>query len=564
MTTVRELLISFGTELNKSDLNKTDRQVKGAGDKWGNILSTAMQVAALAGIGKIAFVLTKFASDAQETLNVLAVAFEENQQAVSSWATEYGNRVGRSRFEMEKMAGTFGALLTPAMDGNAQASAEMSTRLAELTTDLGSLFNVADDQALIALRAALVGENEPMRRLGVNMSVAAMEAFALEKGIRKSFKTMTEAEKTTLRYEFLIEKTAQAHGDAEKTAEGWANKSKAVIGRLKDLATTVGLKLLPFMTRLAQGADWVLQKMIGLTQTSEVATAALVTLGAIAAGLGIKLLVAFSPILLPLMKVAALITAITLVLDDFFVFLKGGDSLIGRFIDSIWGPGSAAEAADKLKLAWQFVKDFFVDVFVPALKQLGADIAQFAKDHEAEISSLAFGVTEAIKMIIEGWQALFELLGSDGEDVWAGFEQMIKDATEGIHEAVASLFKSFEQWFGIDMEKYTQKLLNFASAAAEFLGFDAGSALLKKAGEDPLKTAEDRRLPTFTSRSALAAENARRAAAAGGSMNVNQTINNTIQGNASADTADRISRKTAEGTQAVHRKTLAAVRQGAG
>jgi hypothetical protein len=564
MTTVRELLISFGTELNKSDLNKTDRQVKGAGDKWGNILTTAMQVAALAGIGKIAFALTKFASDAQETLNVLAVAFEENQQAVRNWATDYSNKIGRSRFEMEKMAGTFGSLLTPMMDGNSEASAEMSKRLSEITTDLASLYNVADNQALIALRAALVGENEPMRRLGVNMSVAALEAFALEKGIRKNFKSMKEAEKATLRYQFLVEKTALAHGDAAKTSENWANKSKAVMGRLKDLATTVGLKLLPFMTRLAKGADWVLQRFTKFAQISEIATAALISLAGVAAGIGIKLLVAFSPVLLPLLKVAALITAITLVLDDFFVFLKGGDSLIGRFIDSIWGPGSAAEAADKLKLAWQFVKDFFVDIFMPALKQLGADIAQFAKDHEAEISSLAFGVTEAIKMIIEGWQALFELLGSDGEDVWAGFEQMIKDATEGIHEAVAGLFKDFEQWFGIDMEKYTQKLLNFASAAAEFLGFRSGAGILGEASKDPLKTAEERRTPTFTSRSALAAENARRAAAAGGSMNVNQTINNTIQGNASADTADRISRKTAEGTQAVHRKTLAAVRQGAG
>jgi hypothetical protein len=562
MTVVRELLISFGSELNKSSLSKVDRQAKNAGKKSGKSFQESFRsaienvagAALLFGAGKGALALTRFASDAQETLNVLEVAFQENQQSVRDWASEYADRVGRSRFEMEKTAGTLGALLTPMMEGNAEASAEMATRLTELTTDLGSLYNIADNDALTALRSALVGEMEPMRRLGVNMSVAALEAFALEKGIRGSYKSMGEAERTTLRYNFLVEKTGIAHGDAEKTAEAWANKSKAVRGKIKDLATAVGLKLLPFMTKLANGAAFLLSKFDGLVKNSKFAEAALITLGAVAAGIGVKLAIALAPVLLPMLKIAAIITAVTLVVEDFLTFLDGGDSLIGRFIDSIWGPGSAGEAATKLKQAFSELGVFFKDFVLPALAELAAAFGDFFREHKSEIKDVAGVTGDAIKMMVEGWRSIFELLGSDGEDVWNGFKLMIEEAVDSIQTTVGGLFEKFAEWFGVDLEKYRKKILEFGSAAASFLGFESASENLEAASKISGNTTKKQET-VFTSRGAALASTG------SSPTNITQTTNVNVAGNATPATAGKIGKAATSGMGDLARKTVAGLRQ---
>ena len=45
------------------------------------------------------------------------------------------------------------------------------------------------------------------------MSVANLNAFALEKGMNKAFDKMSQAEQATLRYQYLLEATKDAQGD---------------------------------------------------------------------------------------------------------------------------------------------------------------------------------------------------------------------------------------------------------------------------------------------------------------------------------------------------------------
>jgi hypothetical protein len=56
--------------------------------------------------------------------------------------------------------------------------------------------------------------------------------------------TMEESSKTLVRYHFLMDKTKVAHGDAKRTAEGFANQMKALDADVKNASTTLGNKLL--------------------------------------------------------------------------------------------------------------------------------------------------------------------------------------------------------------------------------------------------------------------------------------------------------------------------------
>ncbi|MDP6424344.1 MAG: hypothetical protein QGG14_06345 [Planctomycetota bacterium] len=272
------------------------------------------------------------------------------------------------------------------MERNAEAAADMSVGLSELAVDLGSFFNAADTDVLQALRAGITGEAEPLKRFGIVMQDATLEAFRLSQGINKSFKSMSIAEKTALRYNFILDQTVNAQGDAARTSEGWANASKGLISAFKDLGTRLGLTLLPFVEKVAIAVRNTVRGFLEWQKGTRFLQSVLIVLGAIGAKIAAGLILAWLPVLLPFIKFAAIVTLAALILDDFLTFMAGGDSVIGRFIESIFGPGSAAAAADGLRMAWEGVVLFWKQEVVPALA--------FVKDaflSDAQAMSEAFG-----------------------------------------------------------------------------------------------------------------------------------------------------------------------------
>lgn len=95
-------------------------------------------------------------------------------------------------------------------------------------------------------------ETEPLKSLGINMSVANMQAFALSKGITKSWNSMTQSEQTLLRYNYLMEQSKDAQGDFAKTSGTFANQLRVAATTIKQLAANLATYLLPFLTIVLQ------------------------------------------------------------------------------------------------------------------------------------------------------------------------------------------------------------------------------------------------------------------------------------------------------------------------
>ena len=87
-----------------------------------------------------------------------------------------------------------------------------------------AIVGLKHDEVWEKLRAGIMGETEPLKSLGINMSVANMEAFALSKGIKKSWSEMSQAKQVALRYDYIMEQTANSQGDFAKTSDSLANK----------------------------------------------------------------------------------------------------------------------------------------------------------------------------------------------------------------------------------------------------------------------------------------------------------------------------------------------------
>jgi len=168
----------------------------------------------LLSFGKSMFTL---GSDITEVENVVNVAFGSMSNKAYEFAETATEQFGLSSLAALKYSGTMMAILNSS--GIAQdAAAEMSTTLAGLAGDLASFYNISQDDAWSKIMSAMAGEVEPMRRLGVSMTVANMEAYALSQGIDKSWQSMTQAEQAMLRYNYMMDATAQQQGDFARTS----------------------------------------------------------------------------------------------------------------------------------------------------------------------------------------------------------------------------------------------------------------------------------------------------------------------------------------------------------
>lgn len=205
----------------------------------GNLLKTAIGFRlgyGLLNFGKQAFEL---GSAITEVENVVDVAFGDMADKAYEFASTSKEQFGLSELAAKQYSGTMMAMLNST--GVAQdEAAEMSTTLAGLAGDLASFYNIETDEAFYKLRSAIAGEVEPMRQLGINMTVASLEAYALSQGITKSWQSMTQAEQAMLRYNYIMYATAQQQGDFQRTVGSFANQWRLLTLNVQQLAATIG------------------------------------------------------------------------------------------------------------------------------------------------------------------------------------------------------------------------------------------------------------------------------------------------------------------------------------
>ena len=264
----------------ESAMNMSTKKVE-AMDSLGSRVGV-MGAAVSAALGAAGYSAVKAASNFEESTNVMQQAFGPATSAMEAWASDTGAAMSRSTQQMRQYVGTLQAMLVP-MVGSHDVAQTMSKDISKLAVDMASFWNVADDDAMIALKSALSGEIEPMRRFGVNLTEASLGAYALEKGISASLESMSYQQKVLLRYQMIMDRTTAVQGDAVRTAGSFANSSKALSSAIENLAVSMGNVLLPAATGVVRGLTEIVKLFDGMSSTSK---NAIVTTGAVAAGLG--------------------------------------------------------------------------------------------------------------------------------------------------------------------------------------------------------------------------------------------------------------------------------------
>ncbi len=270
--------VRFVADLNHNNFDRGLSAMQHQVDKFGSTLKKlagtvglAFGTAALVNFGKESLML---ASDIEEVQNVIDVTFGRGAKQIEEFAKSAAEAYGLSELSAKQYTGTMGAMLKSS--GLAVGAAqEMSIALTGLTGDLASFYNLDTDTAFEKIRSGISGETEPLKQLGINMSVANLEAYALTQGITKSYNAMSQAEQVMLRYNYLVSVTADAQGDFARTSNSLANQLRILSLNFDQLKIAVGNALMPIAQAVLPGINAIISALTKLAHVFAKVTALL-------------------------------------------------------------------------------------------------------------------------------------------------------------------------------------------------------------------------------------------------------------------------------------------------
>jgi hypothetical protein len=207
--------------------------------------------AAAIGVGMIAVAKQglDLASSLTEVQNVVDVTFGNGAKQIDAWSQTALKSYGLSELSAKQYSSTIGAMMKSS-GISSKSLVSMSENMTALAGDFASFYNLDPGAAFEKIQSGLSGETEPLKQLGINMSVANLQAYALAHGIKTSYDKMSQADQTILRYNFLLEKSADAQGDFARTQDSFANQQRLMKESFKQLSGTVMKAALPAMTGL--------------------------------------------------------------------------------------------------------------------------------------------------------------------------------------------------------------------------------------------------------------------------------------------------------------------------
>lgn len=208
----------------------------------------------------------KLGSDITEVQNVVDVAFGSMSGMVNEFAESATEKFGLSEIAAKQYSGTMMAMLKSS-GVIKESAAEMSTTLAGLAGDIASFYNIDTESAFAKIRSGIAGEIEPLRQLGISMTVANLEAYALSQGITKSYQAMTQAEQVMLRYNYLMWASADAQGDFSRTSGNYANQVRLLTMNFKQLSAVLGQGLIAAILPGIQALNALMGKLIQVAET---------------------------------------------------------------------------------------------------------------------------------------------------------------------------------------------------------------------------------------------------------------------------------------------------------
>lgn len=241
-------------------------------------------------VGKIGGAVD-LASQLTEVQNVVDTTFGDMASKVDDFTKTSIQDFGMSELTVKQIASRFQALGTSigisseqVANGTAVANkalmsqnntlykttdsmADMSLNLTRLAGDMASFYDVDQADVAKSLQSIFSGTIAPLRRYGLDLTQATLSEWAMKNGLDANIKSMTQAEKVLLRYNYVMANTQAAQGDFAKTANTWANSVRVLKQEFQAWGSIIGSVVINALKPFVQALSKVMLKVISFTRT---------------------------------------------------------------------------------------------------------------------------------------------------------------------------------------------------------------------------------------------------------------------------------------------------------
>lgn len=252
--------IYLDLNMNQKGFSKQLGGIAGVAKVAGATIAAAFATKAVQAIIKFSRECIELGSDLEEVQNVVDVTFPTMSATIDQFAKDAVAKFGLSETMAKRYVGTLGSMAEAFGFSESQA-AEMATTLAGLAGDVASFYNMSQDEAYTKLKGVFTGETEGIKDLGVVMTQANLDQYALANGFGKTTKSMSEAEKVALRYAFVLDGLANATGDYSRTGDSWANQIKNLQLRIESIKASIGQGLINMFKPILMWINTIIAKL---------------------------------------------------------------------------------------------------------------------------------------------------------------------------------------------------------------------------------------------------------------------------------------------------------------
>lgn len=190
---------------------------------------------------------TQSAVDITESIHMYNIAMGDFAESTGEAIDKLSELTGLDRTRLADTIGEYN-LLARSMGMSAKNASVLSENTNRLALDLSALSNRSVTKVAEDLRSGLIGQSKTMYKYGIDVTEAAIKQEALNQGISKSVRHMSQGEKMALRYSVMIKQSGLAHGDFANTIERPANQLRIFSDRMLTLTRTIGTIFVPMLT----------------------------------------------------------------------------------------------------------------------------------------------------------------------------------------------------------------------------------------------------------------------------------------------------------------------------
>lgn len=213
-------------------------------------------------------------SNVAEVQNVVDTAFGDMAWKMEQFADSSITSYGMSELAAKKTGSTYMAMAR-GMGIAEDAASDMAIALTGLTGDVASFYNITQEEADTKLKSVFTGETETLKELGVVMTQANLQQYALAHGMNANITAMSQAEQVALRYAFVTDALNLAAGDFVKTQNSWANQTRILAMQWQQFMAVIGQALTTVLLPVVKMLNSIVSGLISVANAFNAAVTAI-------------------------------------------------------------------------------------------------------------------------------------------------------------------------------------------------------------------------------------------------------------------------------------------------